>query len=289
MRISKLFTSLWAAGAVAFSATSVMAQDGLEGLKVIGQPVNGKMGFQPAGTELARDLQGLDQMILYITGAIVVLVVGLLIFIGLRYNSRLNPKPAKFTHNSPLEIGWTLVPIIILVFIGAFSLPVLFKQLEIPNADVTVKITGNQWYWTYEYPDNGISFDSVKLERDELAGYGYTPDEYLLAVDNAMVVPTGKNVVIHVTGSDVIHSWAVPAFGVKQDAVPGRLAEMWFKVDKGMEGIYFGQCSELCGQGHAYMPITVKAVTQAEYEKWLKRAAKEFAGTPQTLKVASAN
>jgi len=186
--------------------------------------------------------------------------------------------PAKFTHNTPIEITWTLVPVLILVFIGAFSLPVLFKQQEIPAADVTIKVTGYQWYWSYEYPDSEFAFDSFMLQPDELAEYGYSQDEYRLATNAAMVVPVNKTVVVQVTGGDVIHSWTIPAFGVKQDGIPGRLAELWFKAEQ--EGIYFGQCSELCGKDHAFMPITVKVVSQEAYDAWLGRAIDEYAGTP---------
>jgi cytochrome c oxidase subunit 2 len=163
------------------------------------------------------------------------------------------------------------VPVVILVFIGAFSLPVLFKQQEIPEADITIKVTGYQWFWGYEYVDHGVRFESYMLARDELESYGYSQDEYLLATDTAVVVPIGATVVMQVTGADVIHSWTIPAFGVKQDAVPGRLAELWFAAER--EGIYFGQCSELCGKDHAYMPITVKVVSQETYDAWLAEAA----------------
>ncbi len=171
----------------------------------------------------------------------------------------------------------------------AFSLPVLFNQQEIPEGELTIKATGNQWFWSYEYPDEGLAFDSYMLTREELAANGYADDEYLLATDTAVVIPTGKDVVVQVTGADVIHAWTIPAFGVKQDGVPGRLAELWFNVAPGMEGVYFGQCSELCGKDHAYMPITVKAVTQAEYDAWLAGPAQAFATEPSAVKVASAN
>ncbi len=268
----------------ALSSLPAMAQDAVGS---IGKPVPGGLGFQPAATELARDLQSLDHLILVIITAICVFVIALIAFVILRYNRRSNPNPATFTHNTPIEIAWTVVPILILVFIGAFSLPVLFKQQEIPEADITIKVTGYQWYWGYEYVDHEFGFESFKLEREELADYGYTDDEYLLATDTQVVVPSGKIVVMQVTGADVIHSWTIPAFGVKQDAVPGRLSELWFEVDEGMEGIYFGQCSELCGKDHAYMPITVKVVTQAEYDEWLKGAIDEYAGRPQSYQVAS--
>jgi cytochrome c oxidase subunit 2 len=172
------------------------------------------------------------------------------------------------------------------VFIGAFSLPVLFKQQVIPEGDITIKVTGYQWFWGYEYVDEGFSFDSFMLARDELEEYGYSQDEYLLATDTAVVVPVGKTVVMQVTAADVIHSWTIPAFGVKQDAVPGRLAELHFTPER--EGVYFGQCSELCGKDHAYMPITVKVVSQEAYDTWLENARAEYAGTPAAVQVASA-
>lgn len=268
----------------ALTALPAAAQDGLE---ILGKPHQGGTGFQYAATDLARDQQSLDWLILVIISVICAFVVLLLAIVILRFNKRANPTPASFTHNSPLEIAWTIIPIVILVFIGAFSLPVLFKQQEFPEGDINIKVTGYQWYWGYQYEDHGFSFDSFKLEREDLEAHGYSQDEYLLATDTAVVVPTGKKIVMHVTGADVIHSWTIPAFGVKQDAVPGRLAQLWFQADK--EGIYFGQCSELCGKDHAYMPITVKVVSPEAYEKWLDGAIKEYAGTPRGVTVALAD
>jgi cytochrome c oxidase subunit 2 len=284
--------------AAAAAASVARAQDALP---LIGRPVDGATGFQPAATELAHDLQWLDGMINVIIIAITLFVVALLAIVILRYNQRANPTPARFTHNSAIEVTWTVVPIVILVFIGAFSLPVLFKQQEIPVADVTIKATGKQWYWTYEYADHGFEFDSYMIGAPALGGdnrltpeveaqlveAGYTRDEFLLATDNAMVIPVGKTIVVQVTAADVIHSWTIPAFGVKQDGVPGRLAQLWFKADQ--EGIYFGQCSELCGISHAYMPITVKVVSEAAYAEWLASAAEQFAGQPPALRVAAAD
>jgi cytochrome c oxidase subunit 2 len=277
----RLISSFMAALA-AITAMPAFAQETL-----VGKPVDGKLGFQPAATELARDLQWLDGMINYIIGAIVILVCLLLAIVILRFNRRANPTPASFTHNTPLEIAWTVGPILILVFIGAFSLPVLFKQQEIPEGDIHIKVTGYQWYWGYEYTDHEFGFESFMLAREDLESYGYNPDEYLLATDTQVVVPVGKVVVMDVTGADVIHSWTIPAFGVKQDAVPGRIAQLWFKAEKA--GIYFGQCSELCGKDHAYMPITVKVVSEAEYDDWLKGAIKEYAGKPASVQVAMAD
>ena len=197
----------------------------------------------------------------------------LLLYVIFRFNRRVNPNPSSFTHNSPLEVAWTIGPIVILVFIGAFSLPVLFKQQEIPDGDIYIKVTGYQWYWGYEYTDHEFGFESFLLAREDLEDHGYSQDEYLLATDTAVVVPVGKTVVMDVTAADVIHSWTIPAFGVKQDAVPGRIAQLWFNAEK--EGVYFGQCSELCGKDHAYMPITVKVVSQEAYDAWLAASKDE--------------
>ena len=269
----------------------VAAQDGLE---IIGKPVDKLLGFQPPVTELARDVQWLDDMVLWVIVAITLLVTVLLAYVIVRYNKKANPNPSSFTHNSPLEVAWTVVPIVVLVFIGAFSLPVLFKQQEIPEGDIHIKVTGYQWYWGYEYTDHEFGFDSFMIGEGqvlndeveaELIAAGYSRDEFLLATDTSVVVPVNKVVVMDVTGADVIHSWTIPAFGVKQDAVPGRIAQLWFKAEK--EGVYFGQCSELCGKSHAYMPITVKVVSQEVYDAWLAGAIDEYAGTPLDFQVAA--
>ena len=224
-------------------------------------------------------------MLLIIITAISLFVVFLLGYVIFKFNRKANPEPSSFTHNTPVEVAWTVVPIVILVFIGAFSIPVLFKQQVIPDGDINIKVTGYQWYWGYEYTDHGFGFDSMLIGdgkvltpevEAELIEAGYSKDEFLLATDTAVVVPVDKVVVMQVTGADVIHSWTIPAFGVKQDAVPGRLGQLWFKAEK--EGVYFGQCSELCGKDHAYMPITVKVVSQENYEAWLSGAIEEFAG-----------
>ncbi|SEO96430.1 cytochrome c oxidase subunit 2 [Salinihabitans flavidus] len=252
----------------------------------VGKPVDRGTGFQPAATELARDLQSLDFLILVIITGITLLVSALLLYAMVRFRRRANPNPSSFTHNTPVEIVWTVGPIVILVLIGAFSLPVLFKQQEIPEADLTIKVTGYQWYWGYDYVDHDFGFESFLLPKEDLAEYGYNSDEYLLATDTRVVVPVDKTVVMQVTGADVIHSWTIPAFGVKQDAVPGRLAELWFRAER--EGLYFGQCSELCGKDHAYMPITVQVVSQEEYDAWLDGAIEDYAGTPRQMQVAAA-
>ena len=277
-----------AAAALGFlAANAALAQDATpeagasEALRIVGAPHPGGIGFQPAATSVARDIHWLDGMLLIIISVIVVFVLGLIVWVCVRYNRKANPVPAVFTHNSPVEVAWTVVPILILVFIGSFSLPVLFNQQTIPEGDITIKVTGYQWYWGYEYVDEGIAFDSYMIGAPATGGdnsltpetsaqlqeAGYTDAEFRLATDTAVVVPTGATVVMQVTGADVIHSWTIPAFGVKQDAVPGRLAQLWFQADR--EGIYFGQCSELCGINHAYMPITVKVVSPEAYQAWL--------------------
>lgn len=268
-------------GVAALASGSAMAQ----ALEIVGQPVPKGVGFQPASTELAVDQQWLDHMLLYIITVITIFVTLLLVVVILRFNSKSNPVPRKFTHNTPLEIAWTVIPIIVLIFIGVFSVPALKKQQTFPAGEVVIKVTGNQWYWTYEYPNEEIGpFDSymiggLNLGGDgrfndtveaELKAAGYSKDQWLLATDTAMVVPVGAKVLLQITGADVIHAWTIPAFAVKQDAVPGRIAHAWFAADR--EGIFFGQCSELCGKDHAYMPITVKVVSPEAYAAWVAQA-----------------
>ncbi|MEM6739980.1 MAG: cytochrome c oxidase subunit II [Pseudomonadota bacterium] len=299
MRLLSVARALAAFALTAFPLIS-LAQDTPPELPFIGVPEPGGMGFQPAASDIAVDLQWLDGLILVIITAITLFVTVLLAIVVVRYNQSANPEPATFTHNTRLEAAWTLGPVAILFFIGAFSLPVLFKQQVIPEADVTIKATGYQWYWGYEYPDHEFAFDSYMIGSpatggdnrltpevvEQLEAAGYAREHFLLATDTAMVVPVGKTIVVQVTAADVIHSWTIPAFGVKQDGVPGRLAELWFTPTE--EGVYFGQCSELCGIHHAYMPITVKVVSEEAYAAWLDGAIEAYAGTPRDLTVASA-
>ena len=267
-----------APAAAAPAAASPVVQDE----PVIGAPRPAGFDFQPASTSIAREQHGLDRMILYIITAIVLLVSALLLYAAWRFNEKRNPVPAKFTHNSPLEIAWTLVPILILVVIGSFSLPVLFNQVEQPKGDINLKITGNQWYWSYDYTDDNVAFDSFLLPKDKLVQAGYDPADYLLATDTQVVLPVNKIVAVTITGSDVIHAWFIPAFGVMHSAVPGRLGEFWFKPEK--EGIYFGQCTNICGKEHAYMPITVKVVSQEAYDAWLAKAKVDYAADAGPVK-----
>ncbi len=297
MRIGDLFTKVTTFIVATMISSAALAQDGITGLESIGKPIPGGINFQTAATELARDIIWLDGMINWIIGIVSLLVTGLIIWVAIFFNRRRNKEPARFTHHTTIEIVWTVVPILILIVIGSFSLPILFKQLEIPESDLTIKITGNQWYWTYEYPDSEFEFDAYMIGigepgltesvKAELAEYGYAEDEFLLATDYAVVVPVNAVVRLQITGGDVIHAWAIPAFGVKLDAVPGRLNETWFAAE--IEGVYFGQCSELCGKDHSYMPITVKVVSQEVYDAWLNRAIAEFAGLPTSITVATAD
>jgi len=210
--------------------------------------------------------------LLYIITAITVFVLVLLVIVIVRFNARANPIPSRTTHNTLIEIAWTIIPIVILMVIAVPSFKLLFFQLNIPAADLTVKATGKQWYWSYNYPDNGqIEFDSLMLKEGERK----EGQPRLLAVDNEMVVPVNKTVRVITTGADVIHSFAVPSFGIKIDAVPGRINETWFKATR--EGIYYGQCSELCGKDHAYMPIAVHVVSEQAFAAWLEEAKKKYA------------
>lgn len=240
-----------------------------------GQPRDWQLGFQEAVTPIMRQLNDFHNFLLILITVITLFVLGLLIYVALRFNENANPKPSKTSHHTILEVLWTVVPILVLVVIAVPSFRLLFAQYDFPKADLTVKAIGNQWYWTYEYPDQeNMTFDSIMLEDDELK----PGQPRLLATDNDVVVPVNKNIHILVTASDVLHNWTIPAFGVKVDAVPGRLIRTWFRAEK--TGIYYGQCSELCGQKHAFMPISVRVVSDEEFAAWLETAKKKFASLP---------
>ncbi|MEM6972407.1 MAG: cytochrome c oxidase subunit II [Pseudomonadota bacterium] len=244
---------------------------------VAGKPTPGGTGFQRAVTPIARDMQWLDNFLLIIITLIVIFVTALLLYTVWKFRKENNPNPPqRFTHNAKLEVIWTAIPVLILVIIAVPSLRLLFDQLNIPEPDVTIKATGYQWFWGFEYPEHGIAFDAYMLEREELAAYGYQPDEYLLATDRRVVVPVNANVHVLTTGADVIHNFAMPSFGLKIDAIPGRLNETWFRAEE--EGIYFGQCSELCGINHAYMPITIEVVSQEAYDVWVAEEVAKIRG-----------
>jgi cytochrome c oxidase subunit 2 len=245
-------TALWGA--------SALADD------LIGQPTNGSVMMQPGVTPLKHDAIFFHNYILFpIITIITLFVLGLLLWIIVRYNKRANPTPAKWSHNTPLEVVWTLVPVLILVVIAVFSFKLLFEYHDMPKPYMTVKATGYQWYWGYEYPDQKMpEFISNILPEDKAKAAGVP---YKLAATQPLVVPVNQTVQILVTGADVIHAWAVPAFGVIMDAVPGRVNSTWFKVDR--IGTYYGSCRELCGVDHAFMPIEVKVVSQADFDAWV--------------------
>ena len=254
-----------AALAAVASGGSAIAQE----LETIGIPSQDGLGFQPAVTELMRDVVWYDDILHIVSAIIVLFVTALLFYVIFRFGEKKNPTPARFTHNAALEVAWTGIPVLILIVFAIISVPLLYKQLNVPESDVVIQATGNQWYWSYNYPDEEIEFDALMLAKDELVDHGFKDNEWLLATDQSMVVPVNAVVHMLVTGADVIHAWTIPAFGVKMDAIPGRMNEFWFKAEQ--EGIYFGQCSELCGKDHTYMPITVKVVSDADYAAWVEK------------------
>ena len=238
----------------------------------LGQPSPWQIGLQQSASPVMGDIVWFHDFLLIIITAITAFVLALLVIVIVRFNARVNPVPSRTTHNTLIEIAWTIIPIVILMVIAVPSFKLLFFQLNIPAADLTVKATGKQWYWSYNYPDNGqIEFDSLMLKEGERK----EGQPRLLAVDNEMVVPVNKTVRVITTGADVIHSFAVPSFGIKIDAVPGRINETWFKATR--EGVYYGQCSELCGKDHAYMPIAVHVVSEQAFTAWLEEAKKKYA------------
>src|SRR6056300_106529 len=235
------------------------------------QPKDWQLGFQEAASSTMRDIVNFhDKILLPIIIAISVFVLFLMVYACIRFRASRNPNPSKTTHNVAVEVLWTLIPCLILIVMAVPSFTILYKQDTIPKADVTVKAIGYQWYWGYEYPDENIIFDSYMLEDKDLkAG-----QPRLLAVDNVVVVPVNKVVKVLITANDVLHAWALPSFGVKRDAVPGRINETWFKAEK--EGTFYGQCSELCGIKHAFMPIEVRVVSEEDYQEWLTDAKVKF-------------
>jgi cytochrome c oxidase subunit II len=256
-----------AAVAAALVASGTMALAGL------GQPSPWQLGLQESASVVMDELTKFHTFLLVIITLITILVLGLLLTVMVKFNAKANPTPSRTTHNTFVEVVWTVVPIVVLGAIVVPSFKLLFLQLDIPPADLTVKATGQQWSWSYSYPDNGnLEFPSLLACDNERVKCEHPR---LLAVDNDMVVPVNKVVRVQVIGADVIHSFTVPSFGVKIDAVPGRLNETWFKATH--EGVYYGQCSELCGRDHAFMPIAVRVVSDRDYATWLDQAKKKYA------------
>ena len=275
-------------GRVALIAGLMVAATAAKAQEVIGIPQPNQVGMQPAATSIAEDVHFFHNWILMpIITVITVFVMLLLLWVMFRYNAKRNPVPSKTTHNTLIEVLWTVIPILILIAISIPSFKLLYKQLDLPKTDLTIRAIGHQWYWSYEYPDNGnFTFDANMIPTADLK-----PGQLrLLETDNEVVLPVGKNIRIQITAADVIHAWTVPSFGIKHDAVPGRVNESWFNIDR--PGIYYGQCSELCGTAHAFMPIKVRAVTQAEYDAWVAEAQAKFAkvdgSEPEGTSVAAA-
>lgn len=272
---------------VAFGVTSVALFTGggaaFAANNPTGQPHPWQMLLQPGVTPVMDDIIWFHHFLLWMISAITLFVLGLLIVVIVRFNARRNPVPSRTTHNTFIEVIWTVVPVLILVAVAVPSFRLLFYELKIPPADLTVKATGKQWFWSYSYPDQKIEFDSLLVQDKDLK----PGQPRLLTVDNELVVPVNKVVRVLVTGADVIHSFSVPSFGIKIDAIPGRLNETWFKAER--EGTYYGQCSQLCGRDHAFMPIAVHVLSEKDYDAWLETAKKKFSadnGGPTTLAAA---
>jgi len=236
------------------------------------EPKPWQFGFQPPATEVMDRLSAFHDVLLIIITLIAVFVLGLLVYVMWRFNQQRNPAPSRTSHNTVIEMLWTVVPVLILVSIAIPSFKLMYYMDRVPNPELTIKVTGHQWYWSYEYPDQGgLAFDSNIIPEDQLkAG-----QKRLLEVDNPLVVPADTIIRVQVTGTDVIHSWFVPSFGVQEYAVVGRLNESWMKIDH--PGIYYGQCNQICGVNHAFMPIKVEAVSKDGFQRWLVDAKKKFA------------
>ena len=239
-----------------------------------GEPVDWQLGLQPAASSVAEHINSFHNLLLYIIFAIAIFVLLLLVWVIIRYNEKANPEPAQFSHNVFIEVIWTVIPVIILIIIAIPSFKLLYYSDRVENPEMTLKVIGRQWYWDYEYPDHGdIAFSSYMIadeDIDESKG-----EVRLLSTDTKVVLPIDTTIEILIEAGDVLHSWTIPAFGVKMDAVPGRINSTWVRIDK--PGVYYGQCSELCGKDHAYMPIEVHAVTKEEFEAWVEKAKEEFA------------
>ena len=234
------------------------------------KPEPWQFDFQPAATPIMEQTILFHNFLMIVITLITVFVFLLLLYCVFRFNERMNPEPSQVSHNTSLEIVWTVVPVLILVMIAVPSFRLLRDQTTIPKADMTIKAIGHQWYWEYEYQDHGFAFDSLMIEDKDIK----KGQLRLLSVDNPLYVPVGKTVRVIITASDVLHAFAVPAFGIKNDAVPGRINETWFRVNEA--GTYYGQCSELCGSRHAFMPIEVRVVSQRNFDRWLRTAKRTF-------------
>jgi cytochrome c oxidase subunit 2 len=269
---------------LAAGAATVLLLLGTAGLAgaATGKPEPWQIDFQPAASPVMENIEDFHRLLVWIITAVSLFVLALLVWIVIRYNRRSNPTPSKTEHNTLLEVVWTIVPVIILVIIAIPSFKLLYYEADIPKPDLTIEAIGKQWFWSYQYPQQKFQFDSQGLSDADAMKHN---EPRLLGVDNIIVVPVNKVVKVVTTGADVIHSWTVPAFGVKMDAVPGRLNETWFKATQ--TGTFYGQCSELCGARHAFMPIEVKVVSQLDYDAWLAGAKKKFAAIDSNARLAA--
>jgi cytochrome c oxidase subunit 2 len=279
-------SDLLSRGALAAAvALPVVLLAGVAFAQVEGQPTPGGIGLPATVTDVGRETQcfynGIRRPIITF---IALSVLGLLLYVSWRFNEQTNPVPSRLTHHTGLEIVWTLIPILILVFIAVPSFRIMAHQVEIPESKITIKVTGNQWYWSYKYPEDqggGFGFDQLMKPEAELK----EGEPRLLAVDNEAYVPVNEVVKLQITAGDVIHSFVIPAFGVRMDAVPGRLNETWFKADK--EGVYYGQCSKICGKDHAFMPMAIRVVSREKYDEWLAESKKKFPAAETPVRMAS--
>ena len=247
------------------------------------EPTPWQWYFQSPATPVMEQIIEFHNLMFFVEVGIVLLVLGLMVYIVVKFNSKANPKPTKTTHNTALEVLWTVIPIVILIVFAVPSMKLLFFMEKAQNPEMTLKVTGNQWYWSYQYPDNGnFEFDSNIIPDEDIK----PGQRRLLEVDNQVVLPVNTEIKVLLTARDVMHNWAVPAFGIKMDTIPGRINETWVKVTK--IGTYYGQCSELCGVAHSRMPIAVKVVSKEDFKKWLKKAKSEFASSDdnEVLKLA---
>jgi len=253
-------------------ATATIAISGRAAAQV---PQPWQIGMQTAHSPVQRSIESLHDLVLIIITVITLFVAGLLAWVVFRYNARRHPTPSQTSHNTVLEVAWTVIPVLILVVIAIPSFRLVYFEDRTQHADLTIKVTGHQWYWEYTYPDSGgLNFSSYIVPEDQLK-----PGQLrLLDVDNPLVVPAGKNIRILTTSADVIHSFYIPSLGVQRYAIPGRTIETWFRVDR--PGVYYGECNQICGNNHSAMPIAIHAVTDAEYAAWLVDAKKKFAANP---------
>jgi cytochrome c oxidase subunit 2 len=268
MKVHRISAVLAAFMFSVFGAAAALAQ----GEPVVGEPHSWQLGLQASASPVKEQLTDFHNLLLVVITAITLLVLALLVYVMVRFNAKANPNPTKTSHNTVLEVAWTVLPVVILVVIAVPSFKVLYFMDKTENAEMTLKVIGHQWYWEYQYPDQeDLTFSSYMIPDEDIE----PGQRRLLEVDNRIVLPVDTNIRIIITAGDVLHSWAMPALGIKKDAIPGRLNETWARIDR--EGVYYGQCSEICGTNHGYMPIAIEAVSKERYAQWVVEAKEKFA------------